>query len=310
MADIIGTPWADDSETRRAPTAAERALGFVCGAADPDLFNYLLWYQDRWFQQAGEDASIAVDPDDPQTLTKIINALILLAGAGSSTPELLNPIYPYVSTNGGVFLLSTVSGQISIPDGTTFVHRGSTQHLASDYDLATERTFATVANKTYHLRWQYNAGTPIFVLKDLASAGYNPGALDEDDQSFDSTYDDMLIAKVVTNGSNDLTVTALKNLHQLSYEELMTGVSVANPGANLASFDFDATLNWARTPTHCVLTLMNRVSDGSAGDDDFQVGTNGTPNYGMNFNRYAMDNRVISDYTTATGLRMQFSAWA
>ena len=77
----------------------------------------------------------------------------------------------------------------------------------SDY-IEGDRTFATLANKTYHLRWNPTDG---FTLEDLADSGYNPSVLAEADTAFDSSYDDMLICRVVTNASNVATITNLVN---------------------------------------------------------------------------------------------------
>lgn len=104
------------------------------------------------------------------------------------------PIYPEVLTSDGKFpVTSPASGQVRIPAGYSFLHRGLFNVTTVQVD------FPTAANKTYHLRWSPSAG---FALKDIADTGYNPGSLPEASSAFDGGYDDMLIARGVTNASN------------------------------------------------------------------------------------------------------------
>lgn len=121
------------------------------------------------------------------------------------------PIYPEIKTGGGYFTVSAITGQVTIDAGQQFVWRGGILHNTTD-TVVGDRQFATVANKTYHLRWRYNGGTPIYQLLDLADISYNPSAGSETATGFDSNYDDMLIARVVTNGANTPTVVPLLNI--------------------------------------------------------------------------------------------------
>jgi hypothetical protein len=184
-------------------------------------------------------------------LSQLLQAIqVLAAGAGATSAVFAyNPIFPEITVNGGVMSIAGSNGQIIVADGQTFTHRGGVVYSTGDFTLV-ERTFSLVANKTYHLRWQYNAGTPVLVLKDLANATYNPAVKAETDSSFDSTFDDMLIARVVTDGNNDPTVTALKNLNRMSAAfskttlETQTGAAGGFSGLPQLS----GSLNWARTP--------------------------------------------------------------
>lgn len=184
-------------------------------------------------------------------LSQLLQAIqILAAGAGATSAVFAyNPIFPEITVNGGVMSIAGSNGQIIVADGQTFTHRGGVVYSTGDFTLV-ERTFSLVANKTFHLRWQYNAGTPVLVLKDLADATYNPAVKAEADPSFDSTFDDMLIARVVTDGNNDPTVTALKNLNRLSasFSKLTQETATGAAGAWAAIPSLEGTLNWARTP--------------------------------------------------------------
>jgi len=117
-------------------------------------------------------------------------------------------------------------------------------------------SFATAANKTYHLRVAYNPATDTqtVALKDLADAGYNPSAWAETSAAFDSTEDDMLIARVVTDGANVPAITPLKNAARM----FASGAkNTRHRGASwtaleAAGFRLELVLDWARTPTSTV----------------------------------------------------------
>lgn len=189
-------------------------------------------------------------------LGQLLQAIQLLAaGAGGEAAVFAyNPVFPHVTANGGVVSISGSNGQVVVNAGQSLIHRGGTLYSLDDFDLG-ERTFALVANKTYHLRWRYNAGTPTLDCIDAADAGYNPSAKAETDRDFDSTFDDMLIARVVTDASNDTTVTALKNLQQLSASFSKDTMHQQGGGTWAGLPALSGTLNWARTPD--MLSISN-----------------------------------------------------
>lgn len=173
------------------------------------------------------------------------------------------PIFPEIETVDGKFALTASTGQIVINAGQTWIHRGAFQKSTDVYDPA-DRTFATVANKTYHLRWRWNGPStaPTFHLFDLADSGYNSAASPETHVKFDTTFDDMLIAKIVTNGANALTVTPLVNRAKLDQAVSNTDHQPLSPATlNVGTFGGPSavpyftnpegvthTLNWSRRP--------------------------------------------------------------
>lgn len=139
-------------------------------------------------------------------------ALTGVGQSGNTGTYLNNPIYPEVITDNGILLISNpTAGNIEIAGGGRIVHRGWKEYLTDDYPLS-DRQFTTVVDRTYHLRWTPANG---FALKDLAHSSYNPSSLNETDISFDTKYDDMLCAKIVTNSSNNVTITPLLNKSNL-----------------------------------------------------------------------------------------------
>ncbi len=169
---------------------------------------------------------------------------------GSALPSsAIAPIYPEILTLDNTLALTLSTGQVVVNAGQAFLWRGLNQVSTDDYS-APSRTFATAANKTYHLRWTAANG---FQLKDLANNSYNPSVLAEGDRSFDATYDDMLIAVITTSGTNVLTATPLKNKAMLNYNGFNSSTPVlggsSGPQYDEAFLQATFTLNWARTPS-------------------------------------------------------------
>jgi len=227
-------------------------------------------FMSSWFnrmlaqlRRAIDGMGIERDNADDDMLLKAIKK----AGSTSSIVNLFRasmPLFPEIQTVDGKFTITTGSGTVVIGAGQTFLHRGAFQHSTDDYELA-DRTFAHGANKTYHLRWKWNgpSSAPTFHLYDLADSGYNPTALAETKIDFDTKYDDMLVAKIVTNGSNVATITPLVNRMKLDLD--ITGpnanftvlggtftagilgpeVGLNNPNTHVSPLH---TINWSRRP--------------------------------------------------------------
>src|SRR5690606_38941054 len=119
-----------------------------------------------------------------------------------------------------------------------------------------------------HLRWNPTDG---FVLRDLASGTYNPGTLAEADTTFDSGYDDMLVARVITNSSNVPTITNLVNRSTLAISEILSAVSSDSDGISSAWFGFTKSLNWARRPTTWSLNVAKGFALNDSTDNDFNI---------------------------------------
>lgn len=272
MADFE-TPFGNNSG-RRLPTEDERINGFPCGPADQTLFNGLFHRIESELGSLISYAGLVPSDGDFSQVRKAVEALISTATGGGDTSQFLLmsqatarlPIYPEVdSDDNRINITSPAAGSVRVPGGVNIIHRGVFQVVTDQTD------FTTVANKTYHLRWNPTNG---FVLKDLADSGYNSSNLSEDDESFDTTYDDMLLARVVTNSSNVATITTLANAHLLKQQ----GEEIAAKG-----------------------TLGDRVSEnsgnaqGQSGSDIVQ-GTTVTVNYGRKPDVYI---RWINDVDTS-----------
>lgn len=244
MADFT-IPFGRDGE-RRLPTTTEREQGFLCGSADRALFSALFH---RLESEVGDVVSYAgITPTDAQftTLRQAILALIGAATGGNPAGYILMsqararlPIHPEILTvDGRVTITQPSTGVVRLPGGVNFLHRGIEQFTTSQID------FATDPSKTYHIRWDPTNG---FRQLDLASATYNPSSLSETSKNWDSSYDDMFVARVVTNSSNVAEITSLANKNLLKKTLADSAIPVA--GTNHAySATYNFALNWARTP--------------------------------------------------------------
>lgn len=266
MADF-STPFANTGP-RRNPTADEKANGFPCGAADQTLFNGLFHRIESEIGAVISNAGLTPSDNNFNQLLLAIQALINSAtGGGEEVDTYLLvsqarsrfPIYPEFQTaDGTINVTSPANGTVRLPADITFIHRGM-------FPITTEQTdFATVANKTYHLRWSLASG---FQLKDLSDAGYNPTAAAEDNSGFDTKFDDMLISRITTSAGNVATITNLVNKAVLQFkgfqQPVASVVSSSTPGAdtNAATAQGSFTLNWSRTP---LAMLTGNVGQGSS----------------------------------------------
>lgn len=260
-------PFAVDGE-RRAPTPTEISLGFPCGPANQKLFNYLFWLLTGQVKNIADTAGVtSTETGDHTLLRRAVEEMIGAAIAALEPPDEpdLSPFvtinqakarllfYPEVlNTDGRIVVTSPGTGQVRLPGGVDFLHRGISLVTTAQTD------FNTDANKTYHLRWDQTNG---FRLLDLAGAGYNPTALSEINAIFDSQYDDMLIARVITNSSNVPTITNLANKNVLTASfEKTTQETAVPPNAWSSLPALTAAANWARTPQYFLQAFNAEVS--------------------------------------------------
>ncbi|QJD54330.1 hypothetical protein [Aminobacter phage Erebus] len=317
MADF-SPPFANSAE-RRLPTEIEREQGFACGPADRTLFAGL---QHRVESELGEVIAFAglspTDSDFTQVRQAIV-ALIAAATGGGETEDYLLlsqartrlPFFPDVqNTDGRILITAPSTGTVRVPGGVTFLHRGIYPVVTAQTDLLTD------ISKTYHLRWSQAGG---FVLKDLANVGYNPTAAAESHAAFDSTFDDMLIARIITNASNIATITNLANKTDLALAEILTGTDPVLGSQNGANYRVQKTLNWARNPKNFNLSIaksnVNENAGGSTDQNMFAYGLARSPATTVNahpvsipLTRYNLD--VVVQNDGASDLYMLFSARA
>ena len=315
MADF-SPPFGSDGGANRSPTTDEQAGGFECGAADKDLFNRLFGRVEAELKAIQDAGGIAGSENDDTTVLQAIQALIASATGGGSTDGYIlfsqaqarMPIFPEVQTDGGVIgITSPSAGAIQVPAGSQILHRGIGLYTTSQQNIA------TLASKTYHLRWNKDDG---FALKDLSDTfGYNQAALAEDHVNFDSGYDDMLVARIVTNSSNVASIVHLVNKSILTVNEILSQTAYNSDGLGSAWFEFYKSINWARTPaTYSFTPAKANMSDG-ASDNDFNIRPAGAGLAELNasgpqfdINRYRLSQTVLRDWTST--LNMHFSARA
>lgn len=296
MADF-DPPFADSGE-RRLPTSTEQANGIPCGPLDRLLFNGIFHLLNGNIGRVIAEAGITGPDGDLTKLYRAIQALIASA-TGSDPSDPLDtsqfvmfpqararlPIFPEIQTSDGrMNIISPGTGQVRVPGGVNFLHRGIWLVTTTQTDIATD------PSKTYHLRWNPTDG---IVLRDLASGTYNPGTLPEADPSFDSTYDDMLIARIVTNSSNVPTITNLANRNRLFLTARKSGTP-ANLGLGTLAFSASQDVNWARTPQMQVVTGAVQADAVPAGSMDHIAAFVDQ----ISVSRYVASGRVRNDWVS------------
>lgn len=306
MADFL-PPFGQDAPLRRFPTDQEQALGLLCGPAARELFIGLFNRIEAELGEVITFGGLTPSNGDLTQVRKAIEAMIAAATGGGSTADYLLmsqartrlPIFPDVQSAGGTFgIVSLGGGVIRLPASVTFMHRGIVPVTSVQTD------FNTVASKTYHLRW-YAPGVgraqPLatypngrWYLEDVADAvTYNPGSVAEGNILFDSSYDNMLVARITTNSSNVAVIDNLANKIDLQYEGGVSGYGTQwNSGGTNDGVRFDASVSywWARKPRVMVNTGYAATGGGGL--------VNGFCNYISDQvnNRYGASARVSTDY--------------
>ena len=240
---------------KRFPNANEESTGFPTGPADIDLFNGMFYGLNQEVRNVILAGGITPSNGSTAQLVAAINALISAAtGTGDTSQFLLVdqaasrlPIWPEVQTDDGTFnITSPGAGQARLPADVTFTHRGVVNYTTVETD------FTLYPSRTYHVRWNPDDG---WTAEDLSDTDYNPSALVDTDEAFDTTYDDMIAARLVTNATNTVTITNLANKNRLTYTDTASKVLQNTAAAWDTLSDTAVDLNWARTPILYDLSL-------------------------------------------------------
>lgn len=168
------------------------------------------------------------------------------------------PTYPQIETATNALVFSVGSNQPLVNAGQTWLWRGHRRFSSDDF-VATAgdpqtRRWAVVANKTYHVVWDApgtGLATPEATYPNGRFSMLDMAGLTETDTQYDSTYDRMLCARVVTDGANVPTVTPLANAAVLMATHVQTGTASGSTYASAHhtwSRAFQGFHNWARTP--------------------------------------------------------------
>lgn len=317
MADF-NVPFASNAG-RRNPSADEKQNGFPCGPADQFLFNALFYRIEAELRSVLiEGGVIPGDSSTGQVRDAIQNMIDAATGGGETGSYLLLtqassrlPIFPEIeSADGRINITSPAGGTVRIPGGVDFMHRGISPITTAQTD------FATQPSKTYHVRWSPSGG---YALKDLTDVAYNPSSLPEANSAFDSKYDDMLMARVVTNASNIATITTLANKSRLVVSTIVNGTDYALSGANGANALFSQTLNWARAPDAkklgiITLAFLQPNTDSDVNTFDPVGVTRSDPSAvvaaprALPVTRYGLAAAIMHDFTTQMGAQFTASA--
>jgi hypothetical protein len=248
---------------------------------------------------------------DLQQVRKAVAAMIAAAaGGGGGDPidtsnfvlmgdaRVSLPIHAEIMTADGKMTVTAVTpGTVRLAGGQTLIHRGVFSVTTSQTD------FPTSVNKTYHLRWSKAGG---FALKDLADSGYNAGGLNEANAAFDTTFDDVLLARIVTDASNVATIKTLVNRARLRLSGAATGprgqYTFNNPegagyqnnvyrSADIVHFNTIA-LDWGRRGFASLSAMLDVRPKGGDSAEEFSVGIAPVDRYSLKL--YAHGDRDIA----------------
>jgi len=311
MADF-DPPFAQNGE-RRLPNANEQSLGWPCGPIDQSLLNGLFHLHNGNIADVINEAGVTGPDGDLTKLRRAIEAIAQAVTGGGTVSDFVLmaqarnrlPIYPDVqNVDGRISVTAPSTGTVRLAGGVEFLHRGIFRITTTQTD------FSTDPSKTYHLRWHRTDG---FVLRDLASGAYNPGTLSEANVVFDSDFDDMLIARVVTNSSNVASITMLTNRNRIlaSDEILISGMNPDGPYEDDTSPSAiqnaqTISLNLARRPQVAISAIndMSLVSEGTS------VGNNEV-NYGIRADsRYRLRAWWQRAIPRTDGIYIAYEVWA
>lgn len=211
-----------------------------------------------------------------------------------------NKVFPEIETATNVLAITdNTNGTISIDAAQSWMWRGAILISSSDFSSG-DRTLSHAASKTYHLRWNASGtgnATPAatyprgrFEIVDMTAA--SPV---ETDTSYDSTYDRMVIAKIVTDGANTPTITLLKNKAVMVIDLNFSSSALVASGANGATATFYPVWNFARTPT--IQPSMWHMAIASNADADWYCIVSATTRYGTVAT-------AIRDYATTLSMQL------
>lgn len=291
-------PFSENAD-KRYPTTDERNNGFECGPADRELFNGLYHRLESEIGAVITAAGLTqTDSDLTQLLQAIQNLIDSATGGGETENYLLVtqararlPIYPEILTAGGTITCTVPeAGKVRVPGGVSFMHRGI-------FPLVTAQTdFTTEASNTYHIRWNPVDG---LVIKRLSDVAYNPSGLSESNAFFDSTYDDMLIARIVTNSSNVASISNLSNKQRLVYTFsrdylLYPPGSLSTPATNAAAYE-PISYNLARTPFFLLGSVETSGLLAATGKDaeEWNISAQSLTRYGATMFTFQWDSTLI-----------------
>lgn len=257
------------------------------------------------------------DQADLEQLGKAIQNAIAAATGGGETGDFLTmatararlPIYPEVTnTTGKVSITEPSSGTILVGATETLRHRGVFDVAFNDFDEI-NRTFVMLPSKVAHLRWSAASGLERFYLDDVA---YNPFGLPETDQSFDSSHDSALLARIVTDAGAAATITPLVNKHRLAVTGYARAENFRNSNGHGAGGSIEYIFDWARTPDIRAISMFNSTNIGSRSDDERMVFAYGDLMGGQLFDypvsRYDTRFDIRLDYAEQIGMNIVLEA--
>ncbi len=253
----------DDDLLLKAIESADRAIVSVGGGTP--LYNGLSAAGQHRLRSLLAGAGITIEEVETAPASGLFALRITSGAAPALTGWQALPIFPEAETaNNLLSIVNNGNGTVTLAAGQSILFRGW-EHVSTDSYTLAARTFATVANKVYHLRLRRQTGP---ALLDIADVGYNPTGLAEYDTAFDSTFDDLLAARIVTSVTNVPTIVPLANIARMTGRIEAAPRSIVYPSGAETNHYFDFTMALARTPR---LALHSMDPPSGANDTDYSI---------------------------------------
>lgn len=282
--DYGGSGVGGDNYAKNSANCAETTI------LDSDDFNFIIDNLRRAIRGMGvSDDNI----NDPSMLLKAIQ---------SANQTKNNPAFPEVLTpNNTLSITDNANGTLTIDAGQEWLWRGLSK-LSTDSFSISDRTFSTVADKTYHLRWNATGtgnATPEGTYPNGKFELMDMDGLVEEDRIYDTKFDDMLVALVLTDSGNNPTISLLENKKDLFESGSYVDDAPTDSGQNSAVGSFSFPLAWARTPA--IIASPNRaITAGNPTDIDLLVS--------ITESRYTSLITCRWDFCTSIGVAAQLKA--
>ena len=294
------TPFANTG-ARREPTPTEMSDGFPIGAADKELFNGLAY---RVEAELGTLVSAGL-PNAPDNTTdsvlKSIQALINAAVPDANKATYLTEAQ-YL---GHINSYSDVTESTFVDGGSNLLTCAKVEMSYKGYKpVSIPNVSLTLLNsKIYHVRHTLAGGVVAIPLDD---ATYNPNSKPDNDASFDTKREDILLARATVDAKGVITIVNLANRQLFSVSNLVVGIPKGMNGQKDAVFSIETTFNTGRTPVDisCAVAAVEVNNTGSGErnknfipSDDYSKGNARLSNSaaGFKYDRYGFFTQALYD---------------
>ena len=296
----FSTPFANTG-ARREPTPTELSDGFPIGAADKELFNGLAY---RVEAELGTLVAAGLPNAPDNTTDSVLKAIQALINA--AVPDANKDTYlTEAQYLGHINSYSDVTDSTFVDGGGNLLTCPEVKMSYKGYKpLSIPNVSLALANsKIYHIRHTLAGGVVAIPMDD---GTYNPNSWTENAPEFDTTREDILLARATVDGTGTITVVNLANRQLFSVSALVEAVPKGMNGQKDAVFSVETTFNTGRTPVDISCSVaaveVNNTGSGERNknfipSDDYSKGNARLSNNAAGFkaDRYGFFTQALYD---------------